>query len=399
MFLNFFILSIKGLRHQKLRSWLTILGVVIGIFLVAMMLSLSEGLKTGILNQLRMFGSDLIIIYPGETSNPFLGLIGGLEFREKDLKVLERIEGIDVILPMNIKGIVAEYKGERVSTMLHGNPWQETKIIFERSQGFRLEKGYWPQRGDEKKVILGAKIAKDSFDQEVKVGDEIIIKGRRFEVAGIFSEIGNQMDDTVIYIGMENFRQLTGEKTGVGSLLVQVKSGFDPEMVASDIKYYLGKQKGIEDFVVLTSAKAGNIVGNIMGIVQIAITAIAGIALIVGGVGIMNTMYTSVLERIREIGVMKAVGAKNSQIMTLFLIEASLIGLIGGLIGLIIGLGLAEGIAIFAQNKGFRYLDVSVSPQIIFSLLTFAFLVGIASGVLPARQAAKLKPADALRYE
>ncbi len=141
------------------------------------------------------------------------------------------------------------------------------------------------------------------------------------------------------------------------------------------------------------------IVSNIMGIIQIVVFGFASIAIIVGGIGIMNTMYTSVQERIREIGILKAVGAKNSDITFIFLIESGIIGLVGGIGGIVLGLGFAKAIEIFAQIHPVFYIEASISPGLVIFGLVFSFLVGCLSGYFPARAATKLKPVEALRYE
>ena len=155
----------------------------------------------------------------------------------------------------------------------------------------------------------------------------------------------------------------------------------------------------LPSFSVLSSEKILDIVGNIMNLVQMSIFGFASIAIIVGGIGIMNTMYTSVHERIREIGIMKAVGAKEKTITILFLIEAGFFGLFGGLGGIVLGLGVAKATEFAIQATGASYLKASMSPFLILFGLAFSFLIGCAAGYLPARNASKLKPVDALRYE
>ena len=142
-----------------------------------------------------------------------------------------------------------------------------------------------------------------------------------------------------------------------------------------------------------------DIVGSIMGLIQVVIFGFASIAIVVGGIGIMNTMYTSVHERIREIGIMKAVGAKNKTIILIFLIESGIFGLAGGLGGIVLGLGLAKIVEIYCQTQNLFLLKASITPQLVLFGLAFSFLVGCISGFLPARSAAKLKPVEALRYE
>jgi putative ABC transport system permease protein len=184
---------------------------------------------------------------------------------------------------------------------------------------------------------------------------------------------------------------------------VQVKKGFDPDKVAGDIKKYLrksrGQKEGEEDFTVQTSEQLAESFSTVFTIVQVVLIGLASISLLVGGIGIMNTMFTSVLERTREIGVMKAIGARNSDIMKIFLIEAGLLCTIGGGIGIILGIGISKLIQYVAAQAGMGIIQAYFPWYLIVGALAFSFLVGTLSGIFPARRAAKLKPVDALRYE
>jgi putative ABC transport system permease protein len=187
-------------------------------------------------------------------------------------------------------------------------------------------------------------------------------------------------------------------------ILVETESNAEPEKVAEKIKQVLRKERsekeGEETFSVQTSEQLLESFSNIFAVVQGVLVGIAAISLIVGGIGIMNTMYTSVLERTKEIGTMKAVGAKNSDVLLIFLFESGLLGMIGGTIGVLIGVGLGKGVEYIAQvalNTNLLRADFSIF--LIGGALLFSFLIGALSGIFPAIQAAKLRPADALRYE
>ena len=187
-------------------------------------------------------------------------------------------------------------------------------------------------------------------------------------------------------------------------LYVQIKPGFSPEQVAENIKKELRKERnekeGEETFSIQTFKQLLETFQNVFAVVQGVLVGIAAISLIVGGIGIMNTMYTSVLERTKEIGTMKAVGARNSDILTIFLIESGLLGLIGGAIGIMIGVGLGKGAEYVASVAlGVSLFRASFPLWLIFGALLFSFLIGSFSGLLPALQASKMKPVDALRYE
>ena len=187
-------------------------------------------------------------------------------------------------------------------------------------------------------------------------------------------------------------------------IYVKVADVNEIDRVKADIERALRKERnedeGKETFQVTTSEQFLEAFINIFGVVQAVLVGIAAISLLVGGIGIANTMYTSVLERTKEIGTMKAVGAKNSDILILFLIESGMLGLIGGVIGIGVGLGLSKTAEYIATAQlGTNLLQASIDPVLILGALAFSFLIGTASGVFPAMQAAKLKPVDALRYE
>ena len=195
---------------------------------------------------------------------------------------------------------------------------------------------------------------------------------------------------------------LIGLDGNYGMIGVQIKQGFDLNEIVGLTENKLRKDRhqkiGEEDFEITTPQEFLDSVNNILIVVQILLIGIATISLIVGGIGIANTMYTSVLERNREIGIMKAIGAKNKEILTIFMIESGLLGLTGGLIGLILGIIIAKGVEYGAYASfGESILKATFSPALIIGALIFAFVLGAISGTLPAQQAAKLKPVDALR--
>jgi ABC-type antimicrobial peptide transport system permease subunit len=397
MVVEFFRLSVKNLRYRKLRSWLTVLGVVIGVSLIVSLLFLGEGLKSSIMSQLRMFGTDLIFIFPGEESNPFLGMLSGLELEDKDVKIIKNIPGVDLVLPMNTKAVKVKFDGEEKSVNLAGNPWYETKEIYGKSQGFFMQSGDWPTKDNASELVLGSIISKDRFKKTIETGDELIIGARKMRVRGVLKATGDQGTDTMIYVSMENFGKITGKKSGAEQVVVKTKPAYDVDLVAENIKYELKKQRGGDEFAILTLEKTAAIVGDVLGIVEIILASIAIVALLVGGIGIMNTMFTAILERTREIGVMKAIGGSYTKIVKLFLIESGLVGLIGGVIGLVLGIFFAKGVELIAKINNFQFLDVSINISAIILILLFAFVFGMIAGFLPAHRAAKLNPAEALR--
>ena len=402
MWTEYFKLAIRSIKTRPLRSWLTILGIVIGVFLIMSLFSLSEGLKDTVLQQLRAIGKDIVVIIPGDISDIFTTLIGGVELTEEDLKAIEKTKGVEAVIAWAYKGEVMKSQGESKTVILLGMPLEHTDII-KNDLGMDTAEGRWPRVG-KRELLVGSVVPKNIFPG-LKIGTQATIKGQKFEVVGILKSLGNSQDDSMISMDKNIFRQITGKKEGAPQAMAKIAPGYDPEKVVEDIKENLKetrkRQRGEEEAScsVLTNEAMSAMVGNIMGIIQIAVFAFASIAIIVGGIGIMNTMYTSVRERTKEIGVMKAVGAKRSTITAIFLVESGVIGMIGGLGGMVLGLGLAKLVEIVGQLSATSYISASISPGIIIFGLTFSFLLGSISGFLPARNAASLKPVDALRYE
>jgi len=401
MLKTFFPLVLKSIRYRPIRSWLTIFGIVIGIMLVVIILSLGNGIKNTIKGALQAFGSDSIIILPGKETNPLLGILGGQKFKEKDLMDLEQIEGVKFVVPMDYGMANVEYRGEKKAVLLHAANWKNYTQVLESFQGIKLEEGQWPEDEITSRAVLGYVTTRELFQKKVAVGDEIIIKSKRFIVSGTMSRIGEQMVDSVIFISTDLFRELTGSRSGAGSAFVKIEPGVPIDIVAKQIRYQLSQQEVVRDFTLLTPEKAGRLAGSVLSIVELILIVVALISLVVGAVGIMNTMYTSVLERTKQIGVMKAIGASNDAILSLFLIESGMIGIVGGILGIIFGILAAYIISLVADSFGIRGLFSFASLDFFgfVVILIITFITGVISGALPARRAAKMEPAEALRYE
>ncbi len=387
-----------------MRSWLTVLGIVIGIFLVVSLLSLSEGLKESVMRELRMMGGDIIIVYPGEASDLMTTMMGGVELKNKDIEAIRRADGVDVVLEMPWSGSMVRHFQETKMTLIYGIDLSDGLSLLRDNMGWEMVDGEFPRPG-RREVMVGNLVPKDLFPEMI-VGDSVNIQGKSFIVSGVLRSLGNKQDDLVIALDLSDFREATGKREGTPIAMVRLKEGYDADIVAENIERELEQsmtRRRDEDspsFSVMTSETVTDMVDNIMGMIQMAVIAFASIAILVGGIGIMNTMYTSVKERTKEIGVLKAVGAKRSDITKIFLFEAGIIGTIGGIGGVVSGLLLAISVEIyFSQIHPVFYLEAHISIWLVLFGLGFSFVVGCLSGFLPARQGAKMKPVDALRYE
>ncbi len=403
---EYFKIALRNLRTRSLRSWLTILGIVIGIFLIISLLSLSEGVKKAINEQMEAMGGDMIMVMPGSEENIMGMMVGGEVLEKQDIIAIEKTKGVESVLIMSYRGIVARYKEEAKMVFLTGLPWDESLELLERYQGWNLLEGRWPVPG-KREVAVGKQWVIDIFKEKIKVNQEIVMKGRKFKVVGILNSLGNKSDDSNIYLDIGLYQDLTGEKKGSARMaMVKIEQGLSPDKVAEDIKESLRETRkrrfgeDTADFAVITSEKMIGVTNNILGIIQTAIILFASIAILVGGIGITNTMFTSIRERTREIGIMKAIGAKNSAVLTIFLIEAGIIGLVGGTGGIVLGIICAKIVELYTQANPLFYFSISISPGLILFGLAFSVLTGSISGFFPARRAARLKPVEALRsYE
>ena len=374
--------------------------------MIVSLLSLSEGLKGTITKQLKALGGEMIFIMPGSETNPITMMMGGDKLEKQDMVAIKKTRGVDKVLGMSYSGSVMRYKEEGKTVFLAGISWKEGLDILQKYQGWSLAEGRWPVAG-KKETVIGQQVANYLFKEKVRAGTETTIKGRKFEIVGVLNSLGSKTDDSFAYIDMDLYQGLTGEKQGSAQVaMVKIEEGASLNKVAEDIKQNLKNTRrrrvGTDeaDFAVITSDKMSDIAGSVLAIIQFVIVAFASIAIVVGGIGIMNTMFTSVRERTKEIGIMKAIGAKNSAVLAIFLFEAGIIGFGGGIGGTILGVAAAKLVEYYGQIHPMFYFSASISPGLIIFGLVFSFVVGCLSGFFPARKASHLKPVEALRrYE
>jgi putative ABC transport system permease protein len=400
-----FFLAFSNLRRRKLRSWLTMIGIFIGIAAVVGLISLGQGLQDAINEQFEQLGKDKIIIQSKTMGPPGSATSDKLLLTSEDIKVIENVNGVEQVVGILMKASLVTFKKEtEVSYALGIDP--EKVDIFSSVQSFKIMDGRDLKEGDQFKVVVGYSHSTDDkiWKKGVEIGSTLLIEGQEFKVIGILGKTGDPYNDASVYLPKETMKEIFNIQDEESEIVAKAEAGLNPEDVAETIKRKLrqarGEREGQETFEVQTSEQLLQTFSNIFGIVQAVLVGIAAISLLVGGIGIMNTMYTSVLERTKEIGTMKAIGAKNSDILQIFLFESGLLGLVGGAIGVALGTALGKGVEYFATViLDTTLLRASISLELIVGALTFSFLIGSLSGVLPAMQAAKLKPADALRYE
>lgn len=404
MIFDYFSLALKNLRQRGLRSWLTILGIFIGIAAVVALISLGQGLQSAVLGQFGSLSVDTLTIQNKGTGFGPPGSTVVEKLNDNDLEIIKNTRGVEKVIPRLIRVGSLEYNkilGFGYATDIPED--QELIDIVYESFDVKIEEGRLLKSGDKNKVLLGNSFKdNENFEKEFRVGKTIKLNGKDFEIVGILSRSSSFQINSVVFVMSDDLQELLEIKDEYDLIVARVENKNNIEDIASEIERKLRNDRnekiGEETFTVETPLQALEAVNTILNIINLIVIGIASISLFIGGIGIANTMYTSVLERTREIGVMKAIGAQNKDVLGIFLIEAGLLGLIGGIAGAIMGFGGAKLVSNVAnQLLGEGLFPITFSFPLLIGAVSFSFFVGILSGIIPAIQASKLNVVDALR--
>lgn len=396
--------SVKNLLARKSRSFLTILSIFIGIATIFLFISFGFGLYDYVDKLATQSGVDKFLVQARSAGAP--GTDSAFKLEDKDLEEIRRSAGVSEASGMYIKVIQVEHNKERRYTFMMGfSPTPQDIRLVEELTTVDIVKGRQLKKGDSGKAVLGYnyQFPKKIFTKAISVGDKVLINGAKFDVVGFYGEIGSPQDDSQVYLTEDDVKTLFPSDHPYGIIIGRVNDvdriDSTVEIVKKNLRKLRDQKKGEEDFFVQTYEELINQFMTILNIIIGFVIMIALVSVLVSAINTANTMVTSVLERTKEIGIMKAIGAKNSTIRNIFLLESSLLGLVAGILGVIFGAILANFAGAVLSGLGWSFLSPRYTWYMFAALIVFATIVGTLSGVTVAIQAAKQNPVDSLRYE
>lgn len=391
-------LTTSSFLAYRARSFLTGLGIAIGITAVILLTSIGEGLHQFVLTEFSQFGTNLIAIQPGkaQTQGGSVGIFGSVRpLSIEDAQALRHLPNVEYVNPSTQGNAEVRANGKTRRTTVYGVGHEFTKTFT-----VNVQTGSFLPDDDPRQarafVVLGSKVRQELFPGENPLGNYLRVGGQRYRVVGVMESkgqiLGFDMDDTV-FIPAARALELFN-RPGLMEIQLNYQVNADLPSMVRAVTALLKERHGEEDFTLIPQEKALEVLGSVLDVITFAVGALGGISLLVGGVGILTIMTMAVSERTAEIGLLRALGARERQVLILFLGEAMLLSALGGLAGLVLGYGLAQGLH-------WLFPALPVHTPWLFALLAelSAVSIGLAAGVVPARRAARLDPVEALHAE
>ncbi|AKM82966.1 hypothetical protein A2422_03265 [Candidatus Woesebacteria bacterium RIFOXYC1_FULL_31_51] len=391
--------SFDDFKRNKVRTLLTSLGIMVGVLSVVLLIALGLGLKNYIQGQFESLGANLLIIFPGNVfsegsgvgGNFGAGFAGGASFDEKDVKTLSKLPDINYVVPMFMKSLVFETGREKSTGYVMATNEDAFKLLnLELLEGREFSRS--DVLGKTKKAVLGYNIAEKLFiDPTIAIGKTVKVNDQRYIVIGVAKKKGDREMDSGVFVPYSStFGNINPDKTFF-TIYLGASSDKTIQNVKEDAKNALLKRYKVDDFSVTEQSQILSSINSIFAIINSVLIAIGSISLFVGGIGIMNIMYATVTERTKEIGIRRAIGATEKDILLQFLSESVVLSLLGGVIGLIVAIIIVLIVRIF--------FPASINIVAVVVAIFVSSAIGIFFGIFPAKRAAKLSPIEAIRYE
>ncbi len=392
--------SFENIYKRRRRSWLTIVSVLIGIASITALISFGYGISFYVSSMSNKMGNDKLIVMAKGISP----IGSSVKFDRSDVDAIERVNGVEEVIGFYAISAEIEYGKEKRYAYLVGGDFKEHRKLIEELTTVEIILGDSLGSNEKSKAVLGYnyQFADKIFSKPLKLGDRIIVNGHPLTISGFYGAVGTPDDDSQIYVTEVAAEEVFGA-TSYMEIFVRTSPGENATKVAEDVakelRTHRNQKKGAEDFFVQTFEQVIATFSSILNVIIAVVILIAVISVIVASVNIMNTMYASILERTKEIGIFKAIGARNSEILWIFMTESGILSLTGGIIGIVLGFAIAKIGGSIIASAGYGFFAPYFSWQMVASILLFSFAVGIIAGFLPSYKASKLSPVEALRYE
>ena len=401
MMLDALLLALRELRRNVMRAALTTLGIIIGVAAVIAVVTLGNGATASVTSSIGSLGRNLLVVSPG-TRRMQGAFADASPFSQSDFDAMKRdIMGLRAIAPVAMRSEVVVFANQNHTTQVVGS---DNDYLVARDWPLTAGRIFTEaeERGGRASCIIGQTIRTTLFGTQNPMGSDIRVRDVPCEVIGILSSkgqstFGQDQDDIVVMPIRAVHRRLAGN-TNVGTIWIAAERAEDVAKIKKDVTDLLRERRHLapgtpDDFQASDMAQIAQIMQTTTGILTLFLSAVAAVSLLVGGIGIMNIMLVSVTERTREIGIRLAIGAREKDVLTQFLVEAVMMSALGGLVGIMVGLG--------ASAIGTHFLNIPFAPSPVIVAIAFLFsaAIGVAFGYFPARRAARLDPIEALRHE
>jgi putative ABC transport system permease protein len=384
-------LVISDLYKKKFSSFLTLFAISLGILTIFLIFLLSSGFSSSIDAEFDKLGSNRLYV-----TSVVSGISGGKSKSLTD-NLVSQVENrpyVKQVFPYVMENVQVNFGSEYVSRLVVGTELSED---FFEANSATIATGRFPKSSEKYSIVIGSAAANDIFDKDLRVGSKVTISGTKFKVVGILESFGNPEDDKNIFINMYTLRDIFDLGDEISLFDVVVDPGYDVLLAQNNLQTFLDNRMGEDVLDVRSLQDMMESFNTVLDIIKYTLGGIGAIALLVGALGIVNTMYVVVSEKQKDIGIMKAIGARDFDILFMFVFQAGMYGFFGGVLGILMSAGVAVLFEVVAQASGFTFLTITFDYLAAFSLVIFSFFIGMISGYVPSKNAADTNLIDAIR--